>query len=158
MSMMRYEPFDALTPLRDTMNRLIEEGVLGVGRFEPVGRVFPLDIRDTESEYIVEAAMPGFKPEDLHVTASGNMLTIQAARKQDEKAEKAEKAEKPDVYVRRERYIGEMSRAIELPMPIEAANVKATYEHGVLTLHVPKATKAEPVNIPIQVKEPVTAN
>lgn len=152
MSMVRYEPFDGL---REAVNRLLEEGMMGVSRFEPFGRVFPLDIRDTETEYIVEAAIPGVKPEELHVTAAGNTLSIQATRKQEEKTEKPEK---PEVYFRRERYIGEMSRFIELPTPIETAGVTAAYEHGVLTLHVPKAAKVEPVKIPVQVKEPVTVH
>lgn len=155
MSIARYDPFDALTPFRETVNRLIEEGMVGFGRFEPFGRVFPLDVRDTATEYIVEAAIPGVKPEELHVSASGNTLTIQATRKREEKAETPEKAE---VYVRRERYLGEMSRVIELPTPIEASGVTANYEHGVLTLHVPKAAKAEPVTIPIRMQEPVTTH
>lgn len=156
MSMVRYDPFDALTPLRETFNRLVEEGLLGVSRFEPFGRVFPLDIRDTETEYILEAAIPGVKLEDLKVSVAGNVVTIQALRSHEEKTEKSEPKEKADVYVRRERYIGEMSRVIELPASIEAAGVTATYEHGILTLRVPKATKVEPVKVPIQVKEPVT--
>ena len=155
MSMVRYDPFDALTPLRETFNRLVEEGLLGVNRFEPFGRVFPLDIRDTEAEYILEAAIPGVKLEDLKVTVAGNVVTIQALRSHEEKAAKPEAKEKSDVYVRRERFAGEMSRVIELPAPIEAAGVTATYEHGILTLRVPKATKVEPVKVPIQVKEPV---
>ncbi|HLZ21489.1 MAG TPA: Hsp20/alpha crystallin family protein [Ktedonobacterales bacterium] len=155
--MMRYDPFDALMPLRETVNRLLAEGMLGVSRFEPIGRVFPLDIRDTDAEYIVEAAIPGFKMDDMHVTAAGNTITIQAAHQFETpaaKERKAEPAEKEDVYVRRERYLGEMSRVIELPTPIEAARITATYEHGVLTLRVPKAAKATPVQIPIQIKEP----
>lgn len=63
-----------------------------------------------------------------------------------------------EVYVRRERYIGEMSRTIELPTPIEAEGVTATYEHGILTLHVPKAAKIEPVTIPVRVKGPATVH
>lgn len=168
MSMMRYDPLDALTPLRESIARLFEEGLLGVSRFEPFGRVFPLDIRDTATEYVVEAAIPGVTREELQVTVAGNTLTIQATHKHEEpatppaKAEQAEKEEKEEkaaeVYVRRERYIGEMRRVIELPAPIEATKVTASYEHGILTLHVPKATKVEPVTIPIQVKEPITVH
>jgi HSP20 family protein len=151
MSIMRYDPFDALTPFREAFNRMIDEGMLGVSRFEPFGRVFPLDIRETATNYVVEAAIPGVKPEEIHVTATGSTLTIQVTRKPEEKTEKPEKA---DTYFRRERYLGEMSRVIELPFPIEAADVTATYEHGILTLHVPKAAESEPVKIPVKVTEP----
>lgn len=161
MSMIRYDPFDALTPFREVVSRMIEEGMMGIGRFEPFGRVFPLDIRDTAGEYIVEAALPGIKPEELHVTVAGNTLTIQATRKREDMPEKAEKPETPEeseIYVRRERYVGEMNRVIELPTPIQASGVTATYEHGVLMVHAPKAAKVEPVKVPVQVKEPTVTH
>jgi len=148
MALSRSDPFEPLTPLREAVNRLIEDSFLGMGRFEVFGHAFPLDIRETPEEYIVEAALPGVKPEDINVTASGNTLTIFATRKREEKTEK------PDYYVRRERYTGEMSRVLELPVSIDAARVAASFENGVLTLHVPKTQKSEPAQIPIQVKEP----
>ena len=157
MSIVRYDPFDALTPLRETVNRLIEEGLVGVSRFEPFGRMFPLDVRDNASEYIMEAAIPGIRLEELQVTATSNTLTVQVTRKPIEKSEKPENREQ-EVYVRRERYVGEMSRMIELPTPIEADKVIANYEHGILTLHAPKAAKIEPVKVPVQVKEAVAAH
>lgn len=148
MAISRYDPFESLAPLRETVNRLIEDSFLGMGRFEVFGRAFPLDIREAEGEYVVEAAIPGVKPEDIKVTASGNALTIFATRKREEKTEK------PDFYVRRERYEGEMSRVIELPVSIDATRVTAAYENGVLVLRVPKTQKTEPKQIPVQVREP----
>lgn len=155
MSIMRYDPFDALTPFREAFNRVIEEGMLGVSRFEPFGRVFPLDIRETATDYVLDAAIPGVKPEEISVSATGNTLTIQVIRKKEEKPEEPEKA---DTYFRRERYLGEMSRVVELPLPIEAAKVTATYQQGILTLQVPKAAVSEPVKIPVEVKEPATVH
>jgi HSP20 family protein len=151
MAMIRQEPFDAFVPLRDAMNRLIEDSFIGMGRFEPFGRAFPLDIQETTDEYIVEAALPGVKPDELQVTATEDTLTIKAVRKQEEKTDKSE------TYVRRERYTGELSRIVSLPMTIDPNRVNATYEHGVLTLHIAKQPKVAPKQITVNVNEAVSA-
>lgn len=84
--------------------------------------------------------------------AAENTVTIRATRKREEKGEKA------DVYVRRERYEGEMSRIVELPTPFDAVNATAIYEHGVLTLRLPKAAVPEAKHIPVQIKEATTTH
>lgn len=152
MAMIRQEPFDALVPLRDAMNRLIEDSFIGMGQFEPFGHAFPLDIRETSDEYLVEASIPGVKPADLHVTATEDMLTIRAARKPEEKTEKT------DTFVRRERYSGELSRTIALPTAIDPDKIEASYEHGVLTLRIAKLPKVQPKQIAVHVKEPAVAS
>ncbi len=147
MLMIPRDPFGALTPLREAMNRLFEESFVGP-RFEFfVGRTFPVDIYETEDKlsYVVEAALPGYKPEEVQVTAEGDTLTISIIKKGEEKVEKGG-------YVQRERYEGEMTRTITLP-GVEMAKVEATYEHGVLKLLVPKAEAVKPKQIPIKVKE-----
>jgi len=60
--------------------------------------------------------------------------------------------EKPS-YVRRERFEGDMTRIITLPTHILPEKVVATYEQGVLKLHVPKSEEVKPKQIPIKVKE-----
>jgi HSP20 family protein len=90
--------------------------------------------------------VPGIKPEEMQITATDNVLTIHATRKQEQKTEKTGQ------YVRRERYEGEMSRSIRLPGPIDTEKVSATYEHGVLTLTVPKIGRPGTAKIPIQIK------
>jgi HSP20 family protein len=133
------------------MNRLIEDSFIGLGRFEPFGHAFPLDIRETADAYTVEAALPGVKPEDLQVTATEDTLTIRAIHKLNEKMEKTE------TFVRRERYGGELSRTISLPTTIDPHTVEATYEHGVLTLRIVKQPKVEPKPIKVRVKESIAA-
>ncbi len=149
MSMIPRDPFEALLPLREAMNRLFEESFVGP-RFEffTTARAFPLDIYESEDkqQYVVEASVSGFKPEDIQIMAEGNTLTIRAVKKEETKAERGS-------YVRRERYEGEMSRTVTLPGPIDASKVEATYENGVLTLHIPKAEGAKPKQIPVKVKE-----
>ncbi len=84
-------------------------------------------------------------------TALGDTLTIHAAQKHEEKKETKS-------YVRRERYEGEISRTIALPTAVEPEKVEATYEHGILTLHVPKAEEAKAKQIPVRTKEAAGAH
>ncbi|HTK06288.1 MAG TPA: Hsp20/alpha crystallin family protein [Ktedonobacteraceae bacterium] len=148
MAMMKRDPFDALMPLREAMNRLFEESFIGP-RFEFLtGRTFPLDVYESEDKqkYVVEASLPGLKIEDIQVTAEGDTLSIRVAKREETKVEKGN-------YMRHERYEGEMDRMITLPSTIEPANVQAEYEHGVLKITIPKSATIASKQIPIRVKE-----
>jgi HSP20 family protein len=148
MTLIWRDPFDAMVPLREAVNRLFEESFIGP-RFEFLTpRTFPVDIYESEDKlfYVIEAALPGFKPEELHITAVGETLTITAVKKEEEKLEK-------DLYVRRERYTGEMTRTFTLPTMVEVEKIEAVFEHGVLKLYIPKAEEVKPKEIPIKVKE-----
>jgi len=148
MTLILRDPFEAMMPLREAMNRLFEESFIGP-RFEFLTpRTFPVDIYESEDKmyYVFEAALPGFKPEELHITALGDTLTISAVKKEEEKLEK-------ELYVRRERYTGEMTRTFTLPTMVEIEKIEAVFEHGVLKLYIPKAEEVKPKEIPIKVKE-----
>lgn len=148
MSLIRREPWEAATPLREVMNRLLEESFIWPERIEgSTTRAFPLDISESEDQqqYLLEANVAGFKPEEIQVTSSGDTITIHVARKEEGRTERTG-------YVRRERYIGEMSRTITLPSHIDADKIQATCEQGVLTLRIPKAEGAKTKQIPIKAK------
>ncbi len=149
MSMIWRDPSDTFLPLRQAMDRLLEGSFLWPGRFDLfTGQSFPIDLYESNDhqQYIVEATVPGFKPEEIQITAQGGQLTIHATKKQEQKQEKGG-------YVRRERYEGEMTRVVTLPGAIDESKVEATYEHGVLTVRIPKAEGAQPKQIPVKVKE-----
>lgn len=151
MAFISRDPFEGITPLREAMNRLFEESFIGP-RFEFLTpRTFPVDIYESEDKlnYVIEAALPGFKLEELHVTAVGDTLTISAVHKE----EKPEKG----LFVQRERYMGEMTRTFTLPMTMNTEKIEAFFEHGLLKLFIPKTEAAKPKQIPIKVKELVGA-
>jgi HSP20 family protein len=159
MSMTRYNPFDSTLPLtmHDAMDRLLEESFAPTWRTDlfGIGRGFPVDVYEDELNYVIEASLPGIKPDQLKVTATGNTITIRTTTEHDEKQEKKaeSKDKKSGSYVRRERYHGEMTRFIDLPDPISPDKITATYKHGVLTLEVPKAGESKPKKIDINVEE-----
>jgi HSP20 family protein len=149
MSMIWKDPRETLLPLRDAVNRLFEESFIWPGRLEVfTGRSFPVDVYETKDQqgFVIEASLPGVKPEDISISAMGDTLTITYATKGEEKVEKTN-------YVRRERYEGEMTRTITLPTQIDPEKVQATYEQGVLKLQVPKSEAMKPKQIKVQVNE-----
>ncbi len=151
MSLTRWDSFESIVPLRDVMNRLFEESFINP-RFEllPFGQTFPLDVYESEDHlsYILHASLPGLKPDEMQIMALGDTITIKTTKKE-------EKKEEEKTYVRRERYEGEMTRTIVLPGAIKPEAIEATFEHGVLTLHMPKAEEVKPKHITVKIKEAV---
>jgi HSP20 family protein len=149
MAMTKWEPFDSLMPLREAMNHILEESFIGPTRFDTLSlsRVMPLDIYETEGTFEIEVALPGVRPDDVEVTAQGRMITIEVTRKPVERAGKAGK------YLRREHFSGELTRTIELPVAIQPEHITASFEHGMLLLHVPKAEQVQLRKIPIKTVE-----
>jgi HSP20 family protein len=121
------------------------------GTFEwPVGEVTTaawmpvVDILE-EPEYLrITAEVPGVKPEHVKILVEGNLLTIQGTKEQlaEEKAEKVH---------RYERTYGAFERTFTLPSTVDAEHIKATYEVGVLTLVLPKAEKAKPREVKLEI-------
>lgn len=154
MSMKWRDPPEMFLPLRQAMDRLMEGSFPWPGRFDFFsGQTFPIDVYESPDRqyYIIEASVPGFRPQEIQITAQSGALTIHAARDEEKKEEKGG-------YVRRERYQGEMSRTVALPGAIDEGNVEATYENGVLTVRVPKAESARPRPIPVKVKGTVSSS
>jgi HSP20 family protein len=91
---------------------------------------------------VVKATVPGVKPEDIEVTITGDVLTIKGEFKTEEKTEKHN-------YLRQERRYGSFCRQLSVPAGADVDKVKATFEHGVLTLELPKveAAKAKTVKV-----------
>ena len=92
------------------------------------------DIRDVDGNYELEIDLPGFKKEELSLELKNGYLMINAAKGLD----KEEKEEKTGRFVRRERYVGSMSRSFYVGEDIRQEDIHAKYESGVLRLSIPK--------------------
>lgn len=145
----RPSPFSELVTLRQAMDRLFDDTV-----FRPITASagngdlarLPLDVKATPDELLVEAALPGFAPDDVEITVEGGTLTIRAEDKRDETREDVR-------WVVRELSRGSVMRTVTLPTGLEADRAEATFEHGVLRLRIPRAEQVKPRQIRIQ---PVT--
>ncbi|MCY6958184.1 heat shock protein Hsp18 [Clostridium brassicae] len=97
---------------------------------------FNVDVKETETSYIVDADLPGVKKEAIEIDYENNYLSIRAKR--DDIVE-----EKQDNYVRRERRYGQFSRSFYIDN-VEEDKIEATFNDGVLKLTLPKKEKGKP--------------
>ena len=93
---------------------------------------FKTDITDEGDYYKLEADLPGFAKEDIHLDVKGNTLTLSAERHSDH-----EDKDNHGKYIRCERSYGSYSRSFDLS-DVKADEIKAKYNNGVLTLTMPK--------------------
>lgn len=147
--------------LREVLNRMLDGNSFGVG-MPPASQRVPIDVLETANHYVVEAALPGVKPADLEVAAAGRTIMIHATtrRGEDERHNGmdieeggGEDEEGGPVYVRRERFTDDLTRTLELPGEVDASKVEATYEHGLLTLWIPKTAPVAPKRIAVYPQE-----
>jgi len=145
MAIDRWDPFREAVSLRDAMNSLLQESFVrpgGAGAQNGGYSTLPLDIRETDHEFIVQAALPGVKPDDVQITVHGGTLTIRGESK-------AEEEKKGDQWHLRERRFGAFQRSVSLATPVDPDKAQARYEHGVLNLTLPKAESAKPRQIKV---------
>jgi len=139
MALRRWEPFGGLERLRDEMDRLFEDFLPTRWlRSRPVARLrLPaVDLKETETEVILKADLPGVRKEDLNVEVTSDAVTLKGESTR-------EKGEKGEGYYHRERSWGGFERTIPLPVEVKAEQAKAKYADGVLEITVPKTEAAK---------------
>lgn len=141
----RYNPFGELLNLHTQMDRLFDEVLQDSRTAGPTTAVLPLDVRQTEKDVLVEASLPGFKPEEVEVTIEEGVLTIQARRE--------DGAESNAGYLRRERHWGSLFRQVALPWEVKGDQAKASFDKGILTVTIPKAPSAQPIKVQVNTTE-----
>lgn len=94
-----------------------------------------VNITEKKDKYKVELAVPGMKKEDFSVDISGSMLTISAAKEN-------ENEETDKKYTRKEYSYSSFSRSFTLPAEVNKSKIEATYKDGLLTLVLPKTESA----------------
>ena len=106
-----------------------------------------VDVRATNDAIEVLAELPGLRAEDVEVNVENNVLTIAGEKKQEVSEENAE-AE----YHLVERRCGRFERSFTLPRTVTADAIGARFEHGLLTVTLPKAEAAKPRRVEIRTK------
>jgi HSP20 family protein len=142
----RWEPTRELQTMRSLMDRFFDEPFFTAPQlWSQRGENFPLplDLIEEEGQYIVKASMPGVNPEDTEITLADNILTIKGESKHESDNDGSN-------YHVRERRFGNFMRQLTLPMSVDAEQVEATYENGVLTLRLPKTEAVKPKKISVK--------
>jgi HSP20 family protein len=145
MNLVRWDPFRELEGIQTRLNHLFGD----TPRAFDDDRFFanwtpPVDIQETEKEYIVKADLPDVKKEDVKVEIDDDVLTVEGERRQ-------EKEEKTKRFHRTERAYGKFVRRFNLPTRVDGTNVKAEFKDGVLNVRLPKTEAAKTRAIEVKV-------
>jgi HSP20 family protein len=134
MSIVRWEPFGEFDGL---FNRLMPTmfnrwpGHLGASNGDTKQWAPTADISETDGEFLIRAALPAVKKEDVKVTVDDGMITIEGERKQ-QTQDKSEKLH------RVESFYGHFTRSFSLPDSVDQNAIRCESKDGVLTVHIPK--------------------
>jgi HSP20 family protein len=146
MALIRFRPFSRdLSDIQTQMNRLFDSFMGQSSTSNAPERVWApaADMYETENEMVVTAELPGLTEKDIHVSVTGDQLTIQGERRGESDVQDAS-------HYRRERWFGKFVRTFSLPMAVDTAKIKATYRDGVLTVKLPKSEEIKAKEIKVE--------
>jgi HSP20 family protein len=132
-------------PLRREVDHLFSDlfSAPGTGWAFGRGRTFPpINVWEDGDNLYVEAELPGVKSENLDIAVVGNELTI--------KGERPVPSEDGVTYHRRERGTGSFTRVVVLPVEVDANQVNAAMNNGVLLITLPKSEAAKPRKVKVK--------
>lgn len=105
---------------------------------ESIGWLPAIEISETDAELTLTAELPGLDRADVHVDLDGDVLTLRG-EKQEERTEQGKEKQ----YHLVERSYGAFQRSFVLPASVDRDRISATFDKGVLTLHLPKGGEAK---------------
>lgn len=126
---------------------------MGWDPFQEMARIWPAEERlaftpafeviETKDAYHFKADLPGVKEDDIEISVTGNRLTVNGKREEEEK-------EESDRYYAYERRYGSFTRSFTLPEGIDTDNIRSELSAGVLTLVLPKLPEVQAKRIPVK--------
>ena len=134
--MRRISAFDPFRAMDD-----MERSFFGDG---DMTSAFRTDVSDTGDAYLLEAELPGFRKEDIHIDLEDDCLTISAEHSHEENEEKPN-------FIKRERYYGSYSRSFDVS-GIDQDRIEASYTDGILSLNLPKHEETVPPTRRLEIK------
>jgi HSP20 family protein len=152
-NMMRWDPFQDLRDAQEEMAQMAQMSprlahALGL-HAQPQGSATTtawapaLDISERKDAYLVTVELPGVEAEDLDITLEDGLLTIQGERQFAHDSSEQQ-------FHRVERRYGAFRRSITLPAQVQAEQIEASFDNGVLQIVVPKMEEAKPKRIQVR--------
>src|SRR5262245_41417636 len=145
MALIRWDPIRDLDSLQSDMNRLFDRffeakpaGGSGIQRWIPA-----MDLLETQTDLVLRADLPGMTEGDVEIEIKDDVLTISGERRDDRDG-------KEERFHRVERSFGRFSRALSLPHGVDPDNVAASFQEGVLEVHIPKPEPTPPTRVEIE--------
>jgi HSP20 family protein len=146
VTIVRWEPLRELSSFQTEMNRLFNAAFDPAGSTGSAGgarRWTPaMDLLETDDHFVLRADLPGMGESDVNVELEDNVLTVSGERK-------AEHEDRREGFYRMERAYGSFSRSLTLPQGIDADEVNAAFDRGVLEVRIPKPAQRKPRKISI---------
>ena len=141
----RWNPVREIAAMQGALDHLFDDFRPVNGNSE-VGYALPVDLVEEDTQYLVTTELPGANLDNISIRLHNEFLTIEA--------------EIPETLVEennartlvRERRFGRFSRRIHLAQTVDADNVEATFDNGVLTLNLPKVPEVQPRTIAIKAR------
>ncbi|MDY0904972.1 Hsp20/alpha crystallin family protein [Pedobacter sp. CFBP9032] len=146
MTLVKFNPEkknNVLLPgFNDIFESVLEDNFFSSRRMSNVPSV---NISDSPDAYHIELAAPGLRKEDFKVNVERDMLTISTEKK-------TESSEGDKSYTRREFNYAAFTRSFTLPESADVDRIQASYQEGVLKLHLPKKEEAKAISRQIEIR------
>jgi HSP20 family protein len=141
----RFDPFQDLTDIQAEINRAFDV-YFGVRPRTASERTWspPVDVYETRDDLVVAVELPGVREKDIRLSMTGDVLSLQGHRGIAPEA-------REENYHRIERWSGTFERHVQLPIPVQADGIRASYRDGVLEVRLPKLEEVKPREIKIEV-------
>ncbi len=141
----RVAPWALPWGMPEEFNQLWQEFNGPLGWIEQSSASPAMDVRETPEAFIIEADVPGMKKEEVHIEVADNVVTLKGERW-------GQREENKKDYHLAERQVGSFRRSVAIPGGFEAGKVSAKFEHGVLTITLPKPEEKKPRKIEVRVE------
>ncbi|MCL4508654.1 MAG: Hsp20/alpha crystallin family protein [Chloroflexi bacterium] len=129
----------------NAMNRLMDEAFLRTrGPSGGDALEIPIDLYDAGEEYVLRAMVPGATADEVQVTMLGENVQIRGVIHMHQA-----EPERDASWLVHEIPHGTFSRVVTLPQRADAERASASFENGIVTLRLPKATEHRPQPIKI---------
>jgi len=143
MALVRWDPARQLDTFQSDIDRVFD-AFFGARTANGTTRrwVPPMDLVETDDHLVLRADLPGLGKEDVEIEVKDGVLTVSGERR-------TEHEDSADGYHRVERAYGRFSRSLSLPLGIDADEVQANFEKGVLEVRIPKPAERKPHRVQI---------
>ena len=135
--MMRFDPFREIEELTQRMDRALGGPAAHAARLAP-----PVDVHESAAGLELTLDLPGVKPGDIQIEAENQTLSVQAERRY--------AREEGRTAHRVERAYGTLSRTFSVPAKYDLSKVEADFDHGTLTLRVPRSEAAQKRSVSVR--------
>jgi HSP20 family protein len=144
VALVRWDSGREVDTLQTEVNRVFDtffgggrSGLAGSRRWVPA-----MDLAETEDHLVLRADLPGLDKDDVKIEIKDGVLTVSGERKSEEE-------KRGEGYHRVERAYGSFSRSLSLPRGVDAGQVEADFDNGVLEVRIPKPAERKPHRVQI---------